>query len=76
MKNKRINKRYLKKNSKNLFKNGYNLINDIYNADDYIQKIIELYKRVVPEDQANTNKRILSERSFERYKNSISKLLR
>ena len=55
--------------------NGY-LINDIYNADDYIQKIIELYKRVVPEDQANTNKRILSERSFERYKNSISKLLR
>ena len=30
MKNKRINKRYLKKNSKNLFKNGYNLINDIY----------------------------------------------
>jgi glycosyltransferase involved in cell wall biosynthesis len=54
--------------------NGY-LINDIYNADDYTQKIIELYKHDASKDQTTTNKRIISERGFERYKNNISKLL-
>lgn len=57
MKNKRINKRYLKRNSKNLFKNGYNLINDIYikTQDFDFQKYLNIPIKDVLKEINNDN---------------------
>lgn len=54
--------------------NGY-LIEDIYNVDEYVEKTIELYKNINLNNQTITNRRILSDRTFEIYKKNVFDLL-